>query len=119
MRVLKHSIFVASLLGGAIALSGAIPASAATLAPALAQTGDMAAVHQVTHDPLARPGRYYGQWYSQPRNYSRYGYPRTYRRSGPAIGFGFATPRRYYNYRQPWDFGWPGPYGNTVGYTGF
>ena len=128
MRVLTQSFFAASLIGGAVALSGANPASAAALAPAFAPSADVAAVQKVTHDPLARPGRYYGQWYSQPRTYSRYGYARNYRRSGPAIGFGlsvpgfsfgFGAPSRYYGYRQPWDFGWPGPYGNTVGYTGY
>lgn len=128
MRVLKHTIFAAGLIGGTLVLSGAIPASAASLSPALAQTGENAVVQQVTHDPLARPGPYYGQR-DAPRNYSGYGYSRGYYRPGPAIGFGLSlpgfsvgvgvpSPYGYYGYRQPYYYGY-GPYGNTVGYTGY
>lgn len=84
MRVMKPALLSASLIGGAMMLSGAGPASAATLAPALAQPGDTAAV-QTVHQ---RRSYYGGQRWSYPR----YGYSRHYRRSGPSIGFGLSVP---------------------------
>ena len=124
MSVWKQSVLAAGLVGSALVLSGAVSASAASLAPALALAGETAGVQHVTHDPLARPGPYYGQRFAQ-RNYSGYASPRGYYRPGPVIGFGFGGPRfgvgvgpGYYGWRQPWDYGY-GPYGNSVGYTGY
>jgi hypothetical protein len=122
-----HVILAAGVAGGGMAMIGADQASAASLAPALASTDATAFVQKITHDPLARPGRYYSQPYAQ--NYSGYGYRQGYYRPAPSIGFGLSlpgfsvgvgTPSRYgyYGYGQPYYYGY-GPYGNSVGYTGF
>ncbi len=127
MRVFKMTIAATGLIGGAMVLTGALPAQAASLSPAVAQPGENAVVHQVTHDPLARPGRYYRQPYAY-GNYSGYG-TQGYYRPGPTIGFGLSvpgfsvgvgtpSPYGWNGYRQPYYYGY-GPYGNSVGYTGF
>ena len=132
MNMVKRSALAASLIGAALVLPGAAQASAAALAPALVQPGDAGAVQQVTHDPNARSAwswRRNLEGYGQRRNYSRYNQPRHYRRSGPAVGFGFSVPGfsfgvgvpRYgsYRYADPYAYGYPGPYGNSVGYRGY
>lgn len=124
MTVLKLSALAAGVIGGAMTLSGATPASAATLAPALAQTGDKAMVQEVTHDPRARS---YNQNLWRNRNYSGYQYGNRYGRSGPSVSlglsvpgfsFGIGTPRAYtygnpgYGYGYPsYGYGYPGYYG--------
>lgn len=87
MRVMKHAVLGAGLVAGAMALSISGPASAAPLAAALAQSGEYAAVHTVSHDRWSYGGHYGRHW-----SYPRYGYSRHYRRSGPAIGFGLSVP---------------------------
>jgi hypothetical protein len=121
MNIVKHSIVAAGLIGGAVMLSSTGPAAAATLAPALAPATDTAAVNQVTHDPLARPGRTYVQRSWQPRRtYPRYGYSPRYRHYGPTVGFGLSVPgfsfgigvppRHHYGYGRPYH-GYPYSYG--------
>jgi hypothetical protein len=123
MNVLKTSIVAAGLVGGAAMLAIASPASAASLAPALAPTGGHAAIQTITHDPLARPGAYYGnQYYGQryygQRNYSRYGYSRPFRRSAPAVGFGLSVPGFSFGIGTPsyYGYGGYGGYGTPYGY---
>ena len=117
MSVLKTSIVAASLIGGAAMLAIASPASAASLAPALAPAGSHAAIQTITHDPLARPGAYYGSPYYGQRNYSRYGYSRPYRRSAPVIGFGLSIPGFSFGVGTPPYYGYGGyGYGLPYGY---
>lgn len=124
MSFFKTSVVAASLMGGAAMLAIVTPASAASLAPAIAQTGDYAAIQTITHDPLARPGTYYGgQYYGQP-NYSRYGYSGGYRRSAPAVGFGLSVPGFSFgvgvpSYNYGYGYGYRQPYGYGYGYRGY
>lgn len=110
MRVMKHALLSAGLIGGAMMLSGSGPASAATIAPALVQPGDTGAV-QTVHQ---RQSYYGGQRWSYPGyGYSRhpgYGYSRHYRRSGPSIGFGLSVPGFSVG------VGVPSYYGQSYGY---
>ena len=124
MTVFRLSALAAGVMGGAMALSGAAPASAASLSPAVAHTGDHAGVQQVTHDPRARS---YGQRWRQGRNYSGY-YGNRYRRSGPSVGFGLSVPgfsfgigtpapRAYsYGYNRPYGYGYSYGYPPYYGY---
>ena len=110
MTVMKISALAAGVIGGVMALSVATPASAATVAPLMVQTGDKASVQQVTHDPRAQN---YGQRWRQGRNYSGYNYGNRYRygRSGPSIGFGLSAPGFSFG------FGTPAPRAYSYGYA--
>lgn len=118
MTVLKLSAVAAGVIGGAMALSGVTPASAASLAPALAHTGEQVGVQQVTHDPRARR---HNQRLSQPRSYSGYRQGNRFRRSGPAIGFGLSVPGFSFGVGVPttrqYSYGYSRPYG--YGYSGY
>ena len=105
MGVMKHAVLGTSLVAGAMMLSGTGPASAATLAPALAQSSETAAVHTVNHNWWSYGGHYGRHW-----SYPRYGYSRHYRRSGPAIGFGLSVPGFSFG------VGVPTYYGQSYGY---
>ena len=120
MTVIKISALAAGVIGGAMALSGATTASAATLAPALAQTGEQAIVQQVDHNRRTRPGwvglrssRSYGPSYAYPYGY-RYG------RSGPSVSFGLSTPGFSFGIGTPraYSYGYR-PYGYGYGYRGY
>ncbi|MFW6076747.1 MAG: hypothetical protein ACOC71_03265 [Hyphomicrobiales bacterium] len=125
MTVLKLSALAAGVIGGAMAMSGTAPASAATLAPALAQVGENASVQQVDHNRRTRPG-WKGLRSSRRYGPSDYGY--RYRRSGPTVGLGLSVPgfsfgigvptRQYsYGYGQPYSYGYTGYPG--YGYYGY
>lgn len=124
MRLMNLSILAAGLISGAALLSGTNSAAATTLAPALAQTGDEAAVHAVRHDLRNRPNRLHGPRYRGPKNDP---YHRSVRRGfrGPDVGFGLSMPgfsfglgvptgRYNYGYSRPYGYG---PYG--YGYRGY
>ncbi len=108
MTVMKLSALAAGVIGGAMALSGATPASAATVAPALVQTGDKVSVQHVTHDPLARS---YNQRAWRGRDHNRYRYGNRFHRSGPSVGFGLSVPGFSFG------FGTPGPRSYSYGYS--
>ncbi|HUE47511.1 MAG TPA: hypothetical protein VMO81_14780 [Aestuariivirgaceae bacterium] len=122
MTVFRLSALAAGVMGGAMALSGAAPASAASLVPAIALTGDVASIQQVTHDPRARS---YGQRWRQGTNYSSYTYGNRYRygRSGPSIGFGLSAPGFSFGFGTPapraYSYGYSQPYGYGFGYPGY
>ena len=120
MRVMKHTILAAGLVGAAVALSGANPASAASLAPAFTQTPETAAVQDVRHSWEHRPGRLQGERYWQGKNapHNR-SYGHTFRRSGPAVGFGLSLPGFSLGLGVPRHYGTYGyarPYGYNYGY---
>lgn len=118
MSMMKHAIFAASLVGGAMLVSVGNPVSAATIAPAVAQSPDAAAVQQIRHDWSHRAdrlgGRHYWRPKNSPNNYDR----RSFRYYGPSVGFGLSVPGislgigvpspRYHSY----DYGWPYGYGH-------
>lgn len=121
MRVMKHAIFAMGLAGGAMVLSAATPASAATLTPALDQIGDWAAVEDVRHDFRGRPGRLQGERYWQQKNSPGDDYwRRSFRRSGPAVGFGLSVPGFSFGVGVPsayyGSYGYGYPYGYGYGY---
>jgi hypothetical protein len=123
MRVVKHTVFAVSLIGAAVALSGANPASAASLAPAFAQTPEAAAVQDVRHRWEHRPGRLQGERYWQPKNAPHnHRYGPTFRRSGPTVGFGLSVPGLSFGIGVPRHYGTYGharPYGYGYGYRGW
>jgi hypothetical protein len=122
MTVLRISALAAVVMGGAMALGGATPASTASLAPAVALTGDAAGIQQVTHDPQARN---YSQRWRQGRNYSSYDYGNRYRygRSGPSFGFGLSAPGFSFGFATPapraYSYGYSRPYVYGYGYPGY
>jgi hypothetical protein len=118
MTVFRLSALAAGVMGGAMALSGGAPASAASLAPAVALTGDAASIQLVTHDPRAQN---YGQRWRQGRNYSGYNYGNRYRygRSGPSVGFGLSAPGFSFGFGtapRAYSYGYSRPYGYGYGY---
>jgi hypothetical protein len=119
MTAMKLCALAAGVIGGAIALSGATLASAATLAPALAQTGDKVSVQLVTHDPRARSHQ--RVW--RGRDHSRHRYGHRFHRSGPAIGFGLSVPGFSFGIGTPapriYSYGYSRPYGYGYGYPGY
>ena len=124
MKVMKISALAAGVIGGAMALGGASPASAVTLAPALNQTGEKVGVQQVDHNRVSRFG---WKGLRSSRRYDPYNggyrYGNRYRRSGPSVGFGLSVPgfsfgigtpapRTYsYGYGRPYGYGYRGYYG--------
>lgn len=124
MSIMKQAILTASLIGGAVALSGANPASASSLAPAFAQAPESAAVQDVRHRWEHRPGRLGGERYWQPKNApdnDRYGYryDRSFRYSGPRVGFGLTVPGFSFGIGTPRYYGYSRPYGYDYGYRGW
>lgn len=119
MTVIKLSAIAAGVIGGAMALSGATPASAATLAPALVKTGERAFVQQVDHDRWAgrrkglRSSHSYGPSYG-------YRYGNRFSRSGPSLGFGLSVPGFSFGIGTPaprtYSYGYSRPYGYGYGY---
>ena len=120
MTVIKLSALAAGVIGGAMAFGGASPASAATLAPALAQSGEQAFVQQVDHNRRTRPGwkglrssRSYGPSYG-------YRYGNRYYGSGPSVGFGLSAPGFSFGIGTPaprtYSYGYSRPYGYSYGY---
>ena len=117
MTVIRLCALAAGVIGGAMALSGATPASAATLSPALAQTNHNVTVQHVTHNPRARS---YNQRWRQGRTYSGYRYGNRYRRSGPSVSFGLSVPGFSFGIGTPapraYSYGYSRPYGYRYGY---
>ncbi len=118
MTVIKLSALAAAgVIGGAMALSGATPATAATLAPALAQTGEQTFVQQVDHNRRTRPG---WKGLRSSRSYGPYDGGYRYRRSGPSVGFGLSVPGFSFGIGTPaprtYSYGYSRPYGYGYGY---
>jgi hypothetical protein len=120
MTVIKLSALAAGVIGGAMALSGATPASAATLSPALAQTNHNVTVQHVTHDPRARA---HNQRAWRGRDHRRHFHGNRFHRSGPAIGFGLSVPGFSFGIGTPaprtYSYGYSRPYGYAYGYPGY
>jgi hypothetical protein len=116
MTVMKISALAAGVIGGAMVLSSATLASAATVTPALVQAGDKASVQQVTHDPRARS---YNQRAWRGRDHSRYRYGNRFHRSGPAIGFGLSVPGFSFGIGTPAVRSYPYGYSRPYGYGGY
>ena len=102
MRKFVLSGLAASVVGGAMMLSGSAPASTATLSGfALATAGDTAAVETVQYSRRDRRARRYDRRHHGPRyRHARPGFRHHYGGryysspwwDGPSIGFGFSLP---------------------------
>jgi hypothetical protein len=110
MNILRNAAVAASVIGGAMLVSGGTPASAATLTPAFMHAGQEVNVQEVRHRWEHRPGRLEGERYWQPKNAPQYREP-GYRFRGPAVGFGLGVPRG-----AQFTFGLTAPHGPAVGF---